>query len=251
LLAAIDNSADAIEELRAMLPELIEIAEAGGVDSSEAAFVLGAAYMNVFDEDASAVGWFERAGEHAGALRSLGYLVDCGRGVQASGERTADLYQRAAVLGDPFAQFNLGLCYKKGSGRPIDRARAKHWYRAAAEQGMVDAMSLLGDMLNEDDEDVEARSWYVRAAEAGHAGAVRAAADWYREGLGGERDLVQAVHWYFRLLALGEGDGIHEIHELMSEMSDEEIKAAAKMAGDPSLADAAIEAWPHKRRKET
>ena len=38
-------------------------------------------------------------------------------------------YLRAAVRGNPYAQFNLGLLYKDGVGVPRDEAAACRWLR--------------------------------------------------------------------------------------------------------------------------
>ena len=183
--------------------------------------------------------WFERAGNHGGALRSIGYLIENGRGAARDATRAAGYYERAAELGDVFAQFNIGICYRDGHGRPVDRAAAVRWLRDAASQGSVSAMPALAGLLPEAD----ARGWYLRAAEAGHGGAMRTVADWYRDGRGGAVDLVQATRWYFRLLAVGNGDGIHEISHLMPQLTDDQVLHAAELAGDRSLGETAISAW--------
>jgi uncharacterized protein len=38
--------------------------------------------------------------------------------------------------------------------------------------------------------------------------------------------------------SVGNGDGVHEIHQLADEMTDDEIREAARLAGDPSYAEA-------------
>ena len=68
-------------------------------------------------------------------------------------------------------------------------------------------------------------------------------AQWYGEGRGFERDLVQAARWFFAMLAQGNGDGIHEIHGFADELSEDEFREAARLAGDVTLAEAAISAW--------
>jgi TPR repeat protein len=52
-------------------------------------------------------------------------------------------YLRAAELGDPDAQFNVGLIYENGLGVPQDPAEAMKWFALSAEQGDLDAQDHL------------------------------------------------------------------------------------------------------------
>ena len=51
-----------------------------------------------------------------------------------------------AELGDAEAQYNIGVMYDEGAGRPQDLAAAAGWYHKAAQQGFVDAQTNLGMM---------------------------------------------------------------------------------------------------------
>ncbi|MBF8269408.1 MAG: TPR repeat protein, SEL1 subfamily [Gammaproteobacteria bacterium] len=51
-----------------------------------------------------------------------------------------------ANAGDLSVQLELAGLYETGTGVPIDRGRAAHWYRIAAEQGAAKAQSHLGQM---------------------------------------------------------------------------------------------------------
>src|SRR5665213_1712959 len=53
---------------------------------------------------------------NARAQGLLGFMYENGFGVPQANDAAADLYQRAAVQGDPFAQSRLGLIYDKGHG---------------------------------------------------------------------------------------------------------------------------------------
>ena len=44
------------------------------------------------------------------------------------------------------AQHNLGLCYAQGRGVEQDYVQAAFWARRAAEQGVVQAVALLGTL---------------------------------------------------------------------------------------------------------
>nr|HEX4314566.1 hypothetical protein [Kofleriaceae bacterium] len=209
------GSAEARVELESLVPALEVIASGGGVDAVEAAYVLGGAEMNVLDSDVRALAWFERAGDHAGALRTRGFLAQHGRdGGAPDLVRAAQLYERAAVLGDVVAELNIGLCYLDGSGVSLDAATALRWLEAAAEHGKANA-----------------RGYAARACEL--LGDQAAAA----------RDFVHAARWYFRMLVHGRADGIHAIHGFVAELTDAEVLHAAELAGDRSLGTTALSAW--------
>jgi uncharacterized protein len=62
----------------------------------------------------------------------LGFKYEHGLGVPQSFERAADLYLRAAELGDPTGQYFLGLMYDKGHGVWQDGILAYKWLNLAA-----------------------------------------------------------------------------------------------------------------------
>lgn len=57
------------------------------------------------------------------------------------------LYMRSAQQGFLWAQYNLGQCYEKGVGTPMNRVAAIEWYAKAAAQGDVDARRALNRLL--------------------------------------------------------------------------------------------------------
>ncbi len=52
-------------------------------------------------------------------------------------------WTESAEQGDADAQYNLGCLFLRGEGAPPDRARAREWFRKAADQNESDAMSWL------------------------------------------------------------------------------------------------------------
>lgn len=52
-------------------------------------------------------------------------------------------YLHDAELGNPFAQYNLGLCYERGVGVNADYYSAVKWYRRSAEQDNADGQASL------------------------------------------------------------------------------------------------------------
>jgi TPR repeat protein len=59
-------------------------------------------------------------------------MYENGFGVPQAYDVAADLYQRAAVQGDVFAQARLGLLYDKGHGIPQDIILSYKWLDLAA-----------------------------------------------------------------------------------------------------------------------
>ena len=83
--------------------------------------------------------------------------------------RAAELYKKAAALGDVSAQTILGVCYYNGDGVAQDYAEAAKWWRKAAEQGFAQAQVSLGACykhgvgVSQDND--EAIRWLRKAAE--------------------------------------------------------------------------------------
>lgn len=96
-----------------------------------------------------------------------------------------------AELGDAEAQYNLGVMYDEGAGRPRDLDVAAGWYRKAALQGFLDAQSNLGMMYYHgegvDRDLAEAARWFRLAADQGDAEAVRILEIMERSGSAGRQ----------------------------------------------------------------
>jgi len=73
--------------------------------------------------------------DDAGSLALLASLYQTSQGVPKDIERAIEFYKRAAELGHPEAQFNLGNIYLLGEGVKADEAWALTYYRQAASQG--------------------------------------------------------------------------------------------------------------------
>lgn len=67
-------------------------------------------------------------------------------GVERDGARAAALYCQAARLGDTESQFNLGWMYTNGRGVERNDSLAAFFFHAAAEQGMEQAIRMLGSV---------------------------------------------------------------------------------------------------------
>ena len=106
-----------------------------------------------------------------------------------------------------------------------DHATALRWFRALAEQGMVEAQFYLGTMYDRGygvpQDYAEAVKWYRKAAEQGQADAKINLGVSYEQGLGVPKDYAEAYIW-FSLAAIA-GD---------KEASKWRDKAAERLAPD-------------------
>jgi TPR repeat protein len=109
-------------------------------------------------------------------------------------------YQLAAARGDPVAQYNLGMCYRKGTGVAQDKREAVKWLLLAAQQGYAEAQFYLGVCYTHGtgvvpDQRVAAQ-WARRAADQGLAAAQFSLGWCYETGSGVAQDEREAVRWY-------------------------------------------------------
>jgi|GEM_PF-2132712 len=76
-----------------------------------------------------------------------------------------------ALAGDAEGQFELASMYYKGSERPQDYETAMHWFRKAADQGLVQAQFMVGRMFYDGEgvpvDHEEAKKWFRMAADNG------------------------------------------------------------------------------------
>jgi len=77
-------------------------------------------------------------------LRDEASAYEHGDGVERDGVRAAELYCRAARMGDAQSQFNLGWLYTNGRGVERSESTAAFFFHAAAEQGYEQARRMLG-----------------------------------------------------------------------------------------------------------
>ena len=107
---------------------------------------------------------------------------------------------KKAEAGDADAQFNLGDCYRLGTGVTQDSKEAFKWYAKSAEQGVAWAQSWLGYCyisgtgVTQDSQ--EAVKFYKKSAEQGNDQAQFFLGSCYANGTGVTQDYKEAVKWY-------------------------------------------------------
>jgi TPR repeat protein len=72
-----------------------------------------------------------------------------------------------ADRGDADAQFDLGQAYKLGRGVPQDLKTAQSWFEKAAQQGHLQAQTMLGLILFQNGDRARAMPWIRKGADAG------------------------------------------------------------------------------------
>jgi uncharacterized protein len=177
------------------LKEFTPLAEQG---LAEAQFSLGVMYregQGVPQNNAQAVGWYQKAAErgYAKAQISLALMYSRGQGVPKDESIAADWLRKAAEQGDATAQFLLGIKYTTGNGVMRDAAQGAKWYLKAAEQGVVNAQLQLANFYFDLDtlqDDIQAAKWFHKAAENNNPMAQAMLAGIYMQGRGVTQNVV-------------------------------------------------------------
>lgn len=189
-------------------------ADAGNV---EAMGFVGIAYLNgkgVAREPVTARDWLQRAA-HEGDLRGMTALAKAylaGEGGPNYRAKAREWLGKAAGRGWTDAMYRLAAFYRDTA----DYELALHWYKEAAEAGIVDARVDAGLIYEEGHEGVpqaldEARCLYESAAEAGSARGMFAMGRLYQLGLGVSQDYDTALKWYRKAAAEGSADAMAAI----------------------------------------
>jgi TPR repeat protein len=109
---------------------------------------------------------------------------------------------KAAERGLPAAQYLLATRYAGGVAVPRDDRAAFTWYLRASEQGHVKATYKLGQMLGSSNEEAS-MSCLLEAAQAGLQEAQHALGHAFASGKGQTQDAMQAAQWFAK--AAGQG----------------------------------------------
>jgi TPR repeat protein len=177
----------------------------------------------------------------ASALNRMGELYERGLGVGRDYNRSFDLYQKSAILGNSYGQANLanslffgvgternltealvwakkgaegdvpmainqlGWQYRTGMGVPVDTAEARRRYQRSAELGDSTGESELGWMYaHVEPIDYQlAMRWYGKAADQNDQTAENNIGYLYENGLGVSQDYGHAASWYQMAAAMG------------------------------------------------
>ncbi|MCD7710131.1 MAG: sel1 repeat family protein [Porphyromonadaceae bacterium] len=128
----------------------------------------------------TALRWWQMAEKRnsAAAQYNIGLCYERGTGVEQDMKMAVKWYRKAADQNFPGAQYNLAYCYAEGKGVEQSFEKAFEWWHAAAELGLPEAQYSVGWCYYEGkgvkQNYKEAIKWYRRAAEEGNADAIAA-----------------------------------------------------------------------------
>ena len=143
-------------------------------------------------------------------------------------------YRRAAEQGLVQAQRLLGNIYMGHSGVPKDYAEAARWYQKAADQGDALSQDTLGFMFFYGDgveqDYAYAMELFRHPAEKGYKGGEYGLGVGYENGQGVPQDYVLAHMWLNLAAAQGDDDAKKARDLLASKMTPEQIAEAQRLA---------------------
>ena len=206
--------------------------EAATAGNADGAFNLGRAYQDGTGVEANqeeAMKWFRVAAARGNALAkkaisdfSQGATFRGGQDEFEQGKKlylakdyagAAPLFMRAAVLGNPMAELQLGYQNEFGEGMPENFTEAARWYAAAAEHGNATAQRNLGSLYENGkgvpEDWVQAARWYRASAEQADPKGELALGRCYEFGMGVPQNRSQAVAWFQKAGAGGNAQGLY------------------------------------------
>ncbi len=131
---------------------------------------------------------------------ALGAAYLSGRGVRQDLKLSAYWYEKAAGLGDPSAENEIGYFYEMGIGVAPNPSRAVHWYQLAASAGSLDAKVNLGIAYlwgkGVPQDHKMAQQLINEAANKGSGIGAAYMGEMYNFGEGVAQDPAAAEHWY-------------------------------------------------------
>lgn len=152
-----------------------EFATAYEGGNAEGAFYLGRLFelgLGTEQDEMRAANLYSAAAE-GGSTKAqvrLGLMYHEGRVLLRDYVEGTRLLCQAAEAGDADGQLNCGLAYRAGRGVEADNARALTYWQAAAEQGNILAMNVLGQTALDAGNVADAATYLKQSADLGNAG---------------------------------------------------------------------------------
>jgi localization factor PodJL len=142
--------------------------------------------------------------------------------------------QKAALQGQPVAEYRLGTLYERGQGVTANAALAVKWYLAAANQGNRKAMHNLAVAYAEGaagrKDTQEAARWFTQAAALGLSDSQFNLAVLYERGDGVPQNLTDSYKWYSVAAAGGDAESKARISVLKAQLAAADRQAAEQAA---------------------
>jgi localization factor PodJL len=142
--------------------------------------------------------------------------------------------EKAALQGQPVAEYRLGTLYERGQGVTASATLAAKWYLAAANQGNRKAMHNLAVAYAEGStgakDTTEAARWFAQAAALGLSDSQFNLAVLYERGDGVPQSLVDSYKWYSIAAAGGDAESKARMAVLTTQLSPANRQAAERAA---------------------
>jgi TPR repeat protein len=152
----------------------------------------------------------------------LGGLLLANASNAGNQSQAASLFRRAAQRGSIDAQYNWGVCLRRGLGVARDDVKAELAYQAAAAQGHRSAQLALGSLKAQsartDSDWQDVAHWYRLAADGGHPAAMASLAELYEIGRGVMPDRGIALTLHRKASAAGHAESAPAMKRLESEL---------------------------------
>lgn len=181
-----------------------------GADLAPAGMALAreAFKSNDYDRASPIFLWHAKRG-NAPAQRAVGIFYKVGLSVDVDLTRFAAWTYLAARNGNRKAQFELGLMYRDSDYLPLSDDDAKKWFRAALNQGVVEAENELGVVFvhpfqsDKKPDPKKAFRHFQKAADLGSNNGIVNLGDAYLDGIGVGKDRNKAKQLYLSAAAKG------------------------------------------------
>ena len=148
----------------------------------------------------------------------LAEAYQTGEGVDTDLNQAVMLCHKAASLGYPNAQNNLGVMYCKGMGLSQNYSKAFKLISEAAKQGYLEAEANLGYCYEKgygtQRNLQEAVVWYLKAANRGHHHAAFRLGLSNEQGALSEKNIPEAIRWFRKAAASGHKVAIKHLKDL-------------------------------------
>jgi len=168
-------------------------------------------YKNAFN-------FYKKAAEigDSSSMHTVGWLYAHGYGVEQNYQEAMNWYLKAAELGNEISMNNIGYMYQNGEGVKQDHKIALEWYEKAAELGNAIALKNIGYLYDQKDSYHNynlAMKYFLRAVENldSDDDLMNTIGYNYDYGLGVKQDYVEAMKWYRKAAALGNGASMNNI----------------------------------------
>jgi TPR repeat protein len=207
----------------------------------ELAYLYGGGLAGLSKDEVEAVRLYRLAAEQsdARALNNLAVMYSQGRGgLPLDDVEALRLYREAATKGDSTALLNLGHLYQDGKGGvQKDVSVAKNYYQQSADAGNGDALAQVGLLYQyggAGESDIpKAVTLYRESANNGSALGQYRLARCYLDGIGIQKDEVEAAKWLQLAATQGNAEALIVLPEEQPKLGEMYLRGQGGLTKNP------------------